>query len=156
MSSSITRKKTFEKVLDGYDVVLNSLGKDTLEKSLRVLKPGGKLISISGPPDPDFAKDQGLELGLAAGHAPSELWHPEEGQSAIASAIHFCFMRANGEQLSKITSLIESGIITPGHGSGLPVRSDQRGLGLRRNRTCKREGRHQGQIAIALAWAATQ
>jgi hypothetical protein len=34
---------------------LNSLGKDVLEK-LRVLKPGGKLISISGPPDPDFAK----------------------------------------------------------------------------------------------------
>jgi hypothetical protein len=29
------------------------------EKSLRVLKPGGKLISISGPPDPEFAKDLG-------------------------------------------------------------------------------------------------
>src|SRR5204863_2283919 len=31
------KKDDFEKVLDGYDVVLNSLGKDTLEKSLRVL-----------------------------------------------------------------------------------------------------------------------
>ena len=54
------KKEDFEKVLRDYDVVLNSLGKDTLEKSLQVLKPGGKLISISGPPDPDFAKDIGL------------------------------------------------------------------------------------------------
>src|SRR5205085_1479569 len=53
------KKDDFEKVLNGYDVVLNSLGKDTLEKSLRVLKLGGKLISISGPPDPDFAGDNG-------------------------------------------------------------------------------------------------
>src|SRR2546425_3589846 len=52
-------KEDFERVLRDCDVVLNSLGKDTLNKSLRVLKPGGKLISISGPPDPDFAKDLG-------------------------------------------------------------------------------------------------
>ena len=50
------KKDDFEKVLRDYDVVVNSLGKETLEKSLRVLKPGGKLISISGPPDPDFAR----------------------------------------------------------------------------------------------------
>src|SRR5688572_27454845 len=43
------KKEDFEKLLSGYDVVLNSLSKDTLEKSLKVLKPGGKLISISGP-----------------------------------------------------------------------------------------------------------
>src|SRR5437773_7865175 len=53
------KKADFEKVLSGYDVVLNSLGKDTLEKSLKVLKPGGKLISISGPPDVTFAKQNG-------------------------------------------------------------------------------------------------
>lgn len=53
------KKEDFEKVLHGYDVVMNSLGKDTLEKSIAVLKPGGKLISISGPPDPDFARQNG-------------------------------------------------------------------------------------------------
>src|SRR5260370_10078813 len=51
------KKDDFEKVLRDYDVVVNSLDKETLEKSLRVLKPGGKLISISGPPDPDVATD---------------------------------------------------------------------------------------------------
>jgi alcohol dehydrogenase len=54
------KKDDFEKTLRGYDVVLNRLGGDTLEKSLGVLKPGGKLISISGPPDLDFAKSAGL------------------------------------------------------------------------------------------------
>src|SRR5437762_12806066 len=44
------KKEDFADVLrDDYDVVLNSLDKVTLEKSLRVLKPGGQLISISGP-----------------------------------------------------------------------------------------------------------
>src|SRR5213080_3660106 len=54
----------FEKVLHDYDVVLNSQDAKTLEKSLRVLRPGGKLISISGPPDPDFAKEIGLNWVL--------------------------------------------------------------------------------------------
>ena len=50
------RRDDFGSLLYDYDVVLNSLDNETLKKSLRVLKPGGKLISISGPPDPDFAK----------------------------------------------------------------------------------------------------
>src|SRR5213078_2569553 len=54
------KKEDFAKVLNGYDVVLNSLGKDTLEKSLKVLKSGGKPISISGPPDIAFAKESGM------------------------------------------------------------------------------------------------
>jgi NADPH:quinone reductase-like Zn-dependent oxidoreductase len=40
----------FSKVLRDYDVVLNSLATETLNNSLEVLKPGGKLILISGPP----------------------------------------------------------------------------------------------------------
>src|SRR5438094_4184804 len=52
-------KDDFETLLHEYDVVLHSQGGETLEKSLRVLKPGGTLISISGPPDPDFAKEIG-------------------------------------------------------------------------------------------------
>src|SRR5438309_10601079 len=50
------KKQDFADVLRDYDVVLHSLDKVTLEKSLRVLKPGGPLISISGPPDAAFAR----------------------------------------------------------------------------------------------------
>jgi alcohol dehydrogenase len=48
------KSQDFEEVLRDYDVVLNSQDGATLDKSLRILKRGGKLISISGPPDPDF------------------------------------------------------------------------------------------------------
>ena len=53
------KTEDFEKVLQNYDVVLHSQDAAALEKSLRVLKPGGTLISISGPPDPAFAKEIG-------------------------------------------------------------------------------------------------
>ena len=104
------KKENFARVLSGYDVVLNSLGKDTLEQSIDVLKPGGKLISISGPPDVAFAKENGLN------------WFLQQVMRLLSFGIRtkanrrgisysFLFMRANGEQLGKITSLIEAGVI---------------------------------------------
>lgn len=57
-------QQNFENVLHDYDIVLNSLGADVLEKSLKVVKPGGQLISISGPPTVQFAREQGLSWPL--------------------------------------------------------------------------------------------
>jgi NADPH:quinone reductase-like Zn-dependent oxidoreductase len=54
------KKDEFEKILSGFDVVLDSQDSDTLEKSLRVVKRGSAAVSISGPPDPAFARVRGL------------------------------------------------------------------------------------------------
>ena len=106
------RKDDFEHILQDYDVVLNSLGGETLEKSLRVLKPGGKLISISGPPDPDFAQDRGLSwiVRLAMRLLSYRIRNKAKRHHVSYS---FLFMRASGDQLREIGSLIESGIIRP-------------------------------------------
>jgi NADPH:quinone reductase-like Zn-dependent oxidoreductase len=106
------KKDDFEKILSGYDVVLNSQDAKTLEKSLGVLKPGGQLISISGPPDPAFAKDLGLNLFLKL---VMRLLSRGIRKKAKGLGIRyaFLFMRAQGQQLSEITSLIESGVIRP-------------------------------------------
>ena len=106
------RKDDFEHILHDYDVVLNSLGAETLEKSLRVLKPGGKLISISGPPDPDFAQDRGLSwiVRLAMRLLSYRIRNKAKRHHVSYS---FLFMRASGDQLREIGSLIESGIIRP-------------------------------------------
>lgn len=106
------KKDDFERVLQDYDVVLNSLGKDTLEKSLRVLKPGGKLISISGPPDPDFAKEIGASsvVRLFMGLMSASIRKEAKRRSVSYS---FLFMKANGDQLREITTLLESGAIRP-------------------------------------------
>jgi NADPH:quinone reductase-like Zn-dependent oxidoreductase len=104
------KKEDFAKVLNGYDVVLNSLGKDTLEKSLKVLKPGGKLISISGPPDMAFAKESGLSWLLQqVTRLLSFGIRSKARQHGVSYS--FVFMRADGEQLSRITALLESGAV---------------------------------------------
>lgn len=106
------KNSDFEDRLNDYDVVLNSQDKKTLEKSVRVLKPRGKLISISGPPTPDFAREIQLP------------WLVRAIIFLISSGIRkkakrhnidysFLFMRAEGEQLAKITTLIEAGEIKP-------------------------------------------
>ncbi|MGY4289774.1 NADPH:quinone reductase-like Zn-dependent oxidoreductase [Bradyrhizobium sp. LM2.7] len=106
------KRQDFEKVLSGYDVVLNSLDGDTLQKSLSVLKPGGKLISISGPPDPDFAKDQGLNWLLRQVVRLLSFRIRSKAKRRRVS-YSFLFMRANGDQLGQIASLIKAGIIRP-------------------------------------------
>ena len=106
------KKDDFENVLQDYDVVLNSLGKDTLEKSLRVLKPGGKLISISGPPDPEFARENGSGwlLQQAMRFLSSRIRRKSKRQGVSYS---FLFMKPSGAQLEQIASLIEAGVIRP-------------------------------------------
>jgi NADPH:quinone reductase-like Zn-dependent oxidoreductase len=106
------KKDDFEKILHGYDVVLNSLGGETLEKSLRVLKPGGKLISISGPPDPAFAKDIGSPWILRQVMRLLSYRIRKKAKRHDVS-YSFLFMRASGDQLRKIGSLIDSGSIRP-------------------------------------------
>ncbi|MBY5761034.1 NADP-dependent oxidoreductase [Rhizobium leguminosarum] len=106
------KTQDFEKVLSGYDLVLNSQDAKTLDKSLRVLKPGGQLISISGPPDPAFAKELGLNpfLKLVLRVISRSV---RKKAKKLGVRYSFLFMRAEGQQLSQITSLIESGVIRP-------------------------------------------
>jgi NADPH:quinone reductase-like Zn-dependent oxidoreductase len=106
------RKDDFEENLKDYDVVLNSQDAKTLEKSLRILKPGGKLISISGPPDPHFAEEirapwfvKLIMRLLSAG--------VRKKAKRLNVSFSFLFMRAEGNQLSQITSLIDAGVIKP-------------------------------------------
>jgi alcohol dehydrogenase len=102
----------FENVLNSYDVVLNSQDGKTLEKSLTVLKPGGTLISISGPPDPAFAAE--IKAPWFVKLAMRAL---SFGTRRKAKRLHvgysFLFMKANGSQLRQITPLLESGVIRP-------------------------------------------
>lgn len=106
------KQQDFATELRDYDVVLNSLGKEDLEKSLRVLKPGGHLISISGPPTPALAATKGLAWPLKQ---VLRLMSFGIRRKAKRSGVEytFVFMRADGAQLREITRLIESGAIRP-------------------------------------------
>ena len=106
------KTQDFEDVLRDYDVVLNSQDGKTLEKSLRVLKRGGTLISISGPPDPAFGKETAAPgfVKLVMRLLSSAVRRKAQGRGIGYS---FLFMKANGSQLREITRLIEAGAIRP-------------------------------------------
>jgi NADPH:quinone reductase-like Zn-dependent oxidoreductase len=106
------KTQDFEEVLQDYDMVLNSQDSKSLEKSLRVLKPGGKLISISGPPDPEFGKEIAAPwfVKLATRLLSSGIRRKAKSRGVSFS---FLFMKANGSQLREITSLIDAGVIRP-------------------------------------------
>ncbi len=106
------KTQDFEKILNDYDVVLNSQDTKTLEKSLRILKSGGKVISISGPPDVVFAKEMGLSWLMKT--AIFFLSRKVKQQTKKLNIDYsFLFMQANGKQLSEISTLIEVGVIRP-------------------------------------------
>lgn len=107
------KTEDFETKLIDYDLVLHS-NKDSkiLEKSLRVLKPRGQLISLVGPPTPEFAAALGLAwyLKLVINLLS---FSARKKANKLNIFFKFLFMRAEGKQLSEITKLIEAGIIKP-------------------------------------------
>ena len=82
-------------VFNGYDLVLNSQDTKTLEKSLFVLKPGGQPISISGPPDPVFAAEFGLNPFLKLVMRLLSRGVRKKAK-ALGVRYSFLFMRAQG------------------------------------------------------------
>ncbi len=102
----------FEQLLSGYDLVLDSLGGENLEKSLRVLGPGGMAIGIAGPPDPAFARKAGLNPALrlaVAGLSGKIRWQAKK----LGVTYGFLFVRSSGDQLRQIAALVDQGVLRP-------------------------------------------
>lgn len=78
----------FETVVKDVDVVFDTMGGDTQERSWRVLKPGGILVSIVSPPSEIIAAEQGVRSA-------------------------FVFVQPSGEQLTAIAELIDAGRMKP-------------------------------------------
>ncbi len=105
-------REDFTETQSGYDLVLHSLDTATLAKAVKVVKRGGMLISISGPPTAAFARAQGLNivlrlvLGLVSGGIRRKA-------KRAGIDYRFLFMRADGAQLAEIGGLVDQGTIRP-------------------------------------------
>jgi 2-desacetyl-2-hydroxyethyl bacteriochlorophyllide A dehydrogenase len=82
------KKQNFEDVLSEFDLVIDMMGGEILEKSFKVLKKGGTLISIKGQDPNELAKQYG---------------------------VHFdsFFMWPSGEMLTQLAQLISDGVLKP-------------------------------------------
>lgn len=137
------RKQDFATVLRDYDVVLNSLGNDELNRSLQILKPGGLLISISGPPTPALAIARGLSWPLKQ---VLRLLSRDIRRKARQKNVEytFVFMHADGRQLSDITALIEAGVIKPVIDKVFPFQDTHKALAYSDG------GRAKGKIVVQM------
>ncbi|MER6004030.1 NADP-dependent oxidoreductase [Nonomuraea angiospora] len=105
-------KQAFEAILHDYDVVLDPLGGQNLTKSLRVLKPGGKIISIAGPPDAAFARELGANSIIRLAMAALSFQTRRRARRHRVT-YSFLFMKASGDQLRALAPLIDAGEIRP-------------------------------------------
>lgn len=104
-------KQDFADVLADYDVVLDSLGPASLEKSLTVLKPGGLAISVVGPPDPGFAEQLGQPLLAPVMALLSR--KVRKRAKTLGVRYSFFFMCADGAELTLLADLYENRTLLP-------------------------------------------
>ena len=106
------KKQEFEEVLRGYNVVLVTIRGDALEKSIGILKSGGKIISLIGPLDAAFAQARKLNfaLRLIFGLMSRKIIRMAAKKDVDYS---FLFVRPDGEQLDEIGALLDAGHIHP-------------------------------------------
>jgi NADPH:quinone reductase-like Zn-dependent oxidoreductase len=137
------KKENFTEVLSGYDVVLDSLGGENLEKSLTVLKPGGHAISVTGPPDPGFAKQLGAPkyIGLVMGLLSRRV-HQQARKLGVSYS--FLFMQSNGAQLRKLAALYDAGHLRPVIDTTFPFDQTLEALAY------VEQGRANGKVVITL------
>ena len=137
------RKDDFETIPHDYDVILDTLGGESLETSLRVLKPGGKLVSLSGPPDPDFAKNMGANWILRL--AMRLLSHGiRKSAKRLRVNYSFLFMQPSGDQLREIGFLIDAGLLRPVVDRVFPLESTKEALAY------VEKGRAKGKVVIKI------
>lgn len=106
------KTEDFEAKLRGYDLVLHSQDGKALAKSLRVLRPGGRLVSISGPPTREFAAEIGAPWYVKL-VASIVSFGTRRRVRRLGAVFSFLFMKASGDQLRQLAALIEAGAVRP-------------------------------------------
>lgn len=106
------KTEQFENILSDYDYVFDTQGGEILEKAFSIIKPGGKVVSISGLPNAKFAKEYHLPLWkkIALTVATRKLTTLEKKTD---SHYHFLFMIPSGQQLETLREFIEAGDVLP-------------------------------------------
>ncbi|SFL07442.1 alcohol dehydrogenase [Paenibacillus sp. 1_12] len=106
------KKQNFEEILKDYDAVYDTLGGEALEKSFKILKPHGKIVSISALPNAKFGREEnfGILKTMILSIVSRKITALEKKHNVD---YHFLFMKPSGTQLEYIKQLIELNKIKP-------------------------------------------
>jgi len=100
------KTEDYKEVANNLDIVFDTLGGDYTFDAFEIIKKGGKVTTIAGPPDEDTAK----QMGMTDYKLPEQLSNLIKEKSAVYKST---WMQPNGEQLNAITKMVENGDIKP-------------------------------------------
>ncbi len=101
------KTEDYKSIVKNVDLVLDTLGNKYTEDAFKVIKTGGKVISLVGPVDKETANRMRLNIIIKLYLA----WKRRKvtKQIKLKSAFYsLVFMRANAKQLNEIKALVES------------------------------------------------
>ena len=137
------KKQKFEDVLRDYDVVLDTLGGEWLEKSFQILRPKGIAVSIVGPPDAAFGRRRGMNFLMVF-----VLWLLSHKIHRLARkrGVEYSFLLVNpdGSQLAEIGELLKAGSIRPVIDTVFPFDQAKEAL------MYLEKGRAKGKVAVKM------
>ena len=115
------KSESFEQILNEYDAVFDTVGGETLSNSMKVLRKGGKIVSIVEPPSEQEAQRYGIR----------EEYH---------------WLIPRGDQLQELASLMEQGRLKPAQLETFPFSEN----GVRNAQELSESGHTKGKIVIKM------
>lgn len=106
------RRENYWEVLSGVDAVIDTLGAGEFEHELSVLKPGGRLLSLRTASNGEFARRNGFPWYKRALFTLAGMKYDRAARRQ-GKEYRFLFVHADGEQLRRITELVEREHIVP-------------------------------------------
>lgn len=99
-------KEDYKEVANELDIVFDTLGDNYTLEAFEIIKEGGKVTTLVGPPDEKTAK----EMGISDYQLPEELAKLIKDKAAVYK---LTWMHPSGEQLDAISAMVEEGAIKP-------------------------------------------
>ena len=106
------KRQAFDALLQGYDLVLGTLRGDAIERSLSILQPGGRVLSLVGPPDAAFARARNMNVIMTALFGLMS-WKIHRLARRRGVTYGMMFVRPDGAQLTRIAALLDEGKLRP-------------------------------------------
>ncbi|MGM1055500.1 MAG: NADP-dependent oxidoreductase [Bacteroidota bacterium] len=100
------KTEDYKEVANNLDIVFDTLGDDYTFEAFEIIKEGGKVTTIMGPPDEETAK----QMGIKDYKLPEQLAKLIKEKSAV---YEYTWMQPNAEQLKDIKTMVEDGDIKP-------------------------------------------
>jgi NADPH:quinone reductase-like Zn-dependent oxidoreductase len=137
------KEQKFWDVLRNYDAVLGTVRGDSIEKSLQILKPKSKVVSLIGPPDAAFARARRMNFFMVFvfGLLSRKIIR-HAGKRGVEYS--FLFVHPDGGQLTEIGKLLDAGTIRPVIDKVFPFDQAKEALGY------LEKGRAKGKVVVQL------